>query len=61
MNWMLQRLAAAVITGIGFKLGGDLYETVKTRLTDRKNENEESVENIAAEPVSSDDPDVGEK
>ena len=32
MNWLVQKLAGAVLAGIGFKLGSDLYDAVKSRL-----------------------------
>jgi hypothetical protein len=35
MNWILQRFAAALITGVGIKLGGDVYETLKAKLKER--------------------------
>jgi hypothetical protein len=31
MGWLIRTLGAAVITGIGFKLGGDIYTKVKKR------------------------------
>ncbi len=36
MNWVLQRLAAAMIAGIGIKLGSDIYEGVKAKVKDRR-------------------------
>ncbi|MCK5798922.1 MAG: hypothetical protein KAI47_17135 [Deltaproteobacteria bacterium] len=36
MNWVLQRLAAAMIAGIGIKLGSDLYDGVKAKVKDRR-------------------------
>ena len=36
MNWLLQRFAAALITGIGIKMGGDLYEAVKAKVKERR-------------------------
>lgn len=35
MNWILQRFAAALITGVGIKLGADVYETLKAKLKER--------------------------
>ncbi|PID38766.1 MAG: hypothetical protein CSB49_03865 [Proteobacteria bacterium] len=41
MNWIVQRFAAAVITGVGIKLGGDVYETLKAKLKERQGESKD--------------------
>jgi len=36
MNWLLRKLGAAVVSGVGWKLGADVYEAVKQRVQKEK-------------------------
>ena len=36
MNWLIKRLGAAIIAGIGWKLGADAYEAIKERIQKQK-------------------------
>jgi hypothetical protein len=36
MNWLLRKLGAAVVAGVGWKLGSDAYEYVKRRINEKR-------------------------
>ena len=46
MNWLINRFVAAVVAGVGWKLGSDAYEAVKRHVKERgerkKGEGEEN-------------------
>ncbi|MCB9556862.1 MAG: hypothetical protein H6707_12215 [Deltaproteobacteria bacterium] len=41
MNWLMRKLGAAVITGVGLKLGSDAYDAIKRRLNKAKGDKRE--------------------
>ena len=52
MNWIIRKLGAAVISGVGWKLGADAYEFVKQRLQDKKSEGEADQDGAPAAATS---------
>lgn len=38
MLWLIRGLGAAILTGVGLKLGGDAYELIKKRMRQRSQE-----------------------
>ena len=51
MNWILKTLAAAVVAGVGWKLGVDTYEAVKQKLSEqaeKMNEEEQASDGAGA-------------
>ena len=35
MNWIVKTLVGAVVAGVGWKIGADVYESVKTKLNEQ--------------------------
>ena len=35
MNWIIKTLVGAVVAGVGWKMGADAYEAVKTKLNEQ--------------------------
>jgi len=61
MNWIVKTLAGAIVAGAGWKLGVDVYDTIKKRVkeyTDPKQE--ESDEENGAGATSTHTVDVGD-
>jgi len=47
MNWLVQKLAGAMIAGIGWKLGVDTYDAIKSKIKERRGDGAKPVEEDA--------------
>lgn len=56
MNWVIQKLAGAMIAGIGWKLGADVYDTIKAKLKEKKEETAEEAEADEGGPATGEAP-----
>lgn len=56
MNWVIQKLAGAMIAGIGWKLGADAYDAIKAKLKEKKEAAEEEKEADEGGPATGEAP-----
>jgi hypothetical protein len=48
MNWIVKTLAGAIVAGAGWKLGSDVYDTVKKRVKEYTEDKEQEDDNDGA-------------